>query len=415
MTSDFSRCRRIWSNVRLATLDPTVAAPYGLLENHALGIRDGIIAAIAPAGAVESAAADAQIIDGGGALLTPGLIDSHTHLVYGGHRADEFERRLQGASYQEIAKAGGGILATVRATRALSEAQLVAQARPRLLALLEEGVTTVEIKSGYGLTLADELKMLRAARQLAREFPVRIRTTLLAAHVVPPEFACNPDDWVELICSDLIPRVAGEGLAEAVDVFCEQIAFNPAQTERMFTAARDRGLGIKIHAEQLSPTGGAALAARFGAWSADHLECLDEAGVQALRQAGTVAALLPGAYYFLRETRKPPVELLRRCRVPMALATDLNPGTSPLASLRLMMNLGCVLFGLTPEEALLGVSRHAARALGLYDSLGMLAVGRSADMLLWDLDHPAQLAGQVGTPRPLQRIFAGEITHATTA
>ncbi len=415
MPPDFSSCQRIWTNLRLATIDPAVPAPYGLLDNHALGVRDGLIAVIAPAEGLDLETAGAEVIDGRGGLLTPGLIDSHTHLVYGGHRADEFERRLQGASYQEIARAGGGILATVRGTRSLSEAKLIEQARPRLLALIEEGVTTVEIKSGYGLTLEDELKMLRAARELGREFPVRIRTTLLAAHVVPPEFATNPEGWVELICRELIPRVAEEQLAEAVDVFCEAIAFDPAQTERMFHAAIDCGLGIKVHAEQLSATGGAALAARVGAWSADHLEYLDDAGVLAMREAGTVATLLPGAFYFLRETRKPPVNLLRRHGVPMALATDLNPGTSPLASLRLMMNMGCVLFGLTPEEALAGTTRHAAGALGLGDSLGMLAVGRKADMLLWDLDHPAQLAGQVGVPRPLQHIFAGEIIHATAA
>jgi imidazolonepropionase len=409
----FAHCDRMLVNVRLATLDPAVAAPYGVLEQHALGIYRGRIEAILPQQQIDLAGFCGQLIDGRGGWLTPGLIDCHTHLVHGGHRAREFEQRLLGSSYEQIAKAGGGILATVRATRELSPQQLLKQARPRLEALLAEGVTTVEIKSGYGLNSADELKMLRVAKALAQEYPVRISTSLLAAHCVPPEFCDQPDRYVELICEELLPQVVAENLADAVDVFCEKIAFSLEQSERIFAAARKAGLGIKAHAEQLSASGAAQLAARYGAWSADHLEYLDEAGVLALKAAGTVATLLPGAFYFLRESRKPPVELLRRHGVPMALATDLNPGTSPLASIRLMMNMGCTLFGLSPEETLAGVTRNAARALGLGDSLGTLQVGKQADLLLWDIDHPAQLAGEVGSIRPQQRMVQGEITYVS--
>ncbi len=352
-----------------------------------------------------------DVTDAGGACLTPGLIDSHTHLIWGGNRAHEYELRLKGASYEEITRSGGGILSTVTKTRALEEEELVSQSAPRLEALLKEGVTTVEIKSGYGLNVADELKMLSAAAQLEASRPVRIRKTLLAAHAVPPEYRDDADSYIELVCGELIPRVAGEGLADAVDVFCENIAFTVTQAEKIFEAARKTGLGIKAHTEQLSNSGGTELAARFSAWSADHLEHLDEAGIKALQKSGTVATLLPGAFYFLGETQKPPVELLRRYRVQMALATDLNPGTSPLASLLLMMNMGCVLFGLTPEEALSGTTRNAARALGLENIIGILSVGREADMLLWDTDEPALLSCQFGGIPLLQRIYKGEISH----
>lgn len=412
MNCTISGCERLWINVRLATFDAAVEEPYGLLENHVLGIRGTAIEAIIPQEQADLAAFPGEVIDGKGALLTPGLIDCHTHLVYGGDRSAEFEKRLQGVGYEEISRAGGGILSTVGATRGLSEEELVRQARPRLEALVREGVTTVEIKSGYGLTAEDELKMLRAAGRLARELPVRVRTTLLAAHVVPPEYRKSPDDYVDLVCRELIPRVAREGLADAVDVFCETIAFSPSQAERLFRSAREHGLGIKVHAEQLSNSGSAALAARFGAWSADHLEYLDEAGAQALRAAGTAAVLLPGPFYFLRGTRKPPVDSLRRLGVPMALATDLNPGSSPLASLRLMMNMGCTLFGLTAEEALAGVTRNAALALGLGDRLGTLTVGKEADLLLWDVANPARLVCEVGWGAPLQRLLRGEYLHA---
>jgi len=343
--------------------------------------------------------------------LTPGLIDSHTHLIWGGTRTHEYELRLQGASYEDIARSGGGILSTVTATRALEEDELVAQSAPRLEALLKEGVTTIEIKSGYGLNVFDELKMLRAAAQLEASWPVRVRKTLLAAHAVPPEFQNDADSYIEMICEELIPMAAAEGLADAVDVFCENIAFTVTQAERIFEAARKAGLGIKAHAEQLSNSGGSELAARFSAWSADHLEYLDEAGIMALQKSGTVATLLPGAFYFLGETQKPPVELLRHHQVPMALASDLNPGTSPFASLLLMMNMGCRLFGLTPEEALAGTTRVAARALGMDNRIGILQVGRDADMLLWDTDELALLSCQFGGIPLTQRIFKGEISH----
>ena len=411
MLNIWQQCERIWINARLATMDPQIPGPYGILEQGAIGIRKGRIQSLAPLAQLDLDALPAQLIDAQGGWLTPGLIDSHTHLVYGGQRSAEFTQRLAGESYAEIARAGGGILATVAATRSLSQQQLTDLARPRLAALIAEGVTTVEIKSGYGLSVADELKMLRAARSLGDELPVRIRTTLLAAHAIPPEYRSESDAYVALICDELLPQVVAEGLAEAMDVFCEEIAFSAAQTERLLQAAQEHGLGIKLHAEQLSNSGASLLGASYGAWSVDHLEQLDAAGISALKQAGTVATLLPGAFYFLRETCLPPIARLREQQVPMALATDLNPGSSPLASLRLMMNMGCVLFGLSPAEALAGVTRHAACALGLGDQIGILAPGYRADMLLWDIDHPDQLAAEVGTFAPHQRIFGGEICH----
>ena len=411
MNQNLHNCEKIWINAQIATMDSEVSAPYGLLKAHSIGVEKGNILFLAPTSELDLKEFQGEIIDAQGALLTPGLIDSHTHLVYGGQRASEFSQRLQGASYAEIAKNGGGILSTVTATRALDENQLVEQSRPRLEALLAEGVTTVEIKSGYGLTLKDELKMLRAAGTLAAAYPLRLRRTLLAAHTVPPEYKNSPGQYVDLVCNEIIPQVAAAKLAEAVDVFCETIAFSLQQSEQIFAAACKAGLGIKVHAEQLSNSHASALAASYNAWSVDHLEYLDEAGVAALQQAQTVATLLPGPFYFLGETRKPPVELLRKYQIPMALASDLNPGSSPLASLRLMLNLGCILFGLTPAEALRGVTTHAASALGLEKSIGTLRVGMAADMLLWDIDDPAQLAYQFGEKSLKQRIFAGEISH----
>ncbi len=412
MAATTCSAQKIWINTDLATLDPSVEAPYGMLTNHAIGVRNGKIEFITPMNGFDLDRVTGELIDAGGACMTPGLIDSHSHLIYGGQRAGEFSQRLGGASYAEISRAGGGILATVAATRSLSEAKLVEQARPRLEALLAEGVTTVEIKSGYGLTVKDELKMLRAARTLADDYPVRLRSTLLAAHALPPEFQGDAEAYIELICKELIPRVAQEQLAEAVDVFCEPIAFSLAQCEKIFIAAKEAGLGIKAHVEQLSNSQGAALAARFSAWSVDHLEYLDAAGIAALQQSGSVATLLPGAFYFLGASKKPPVEALRQARIPLALASDLNPGSSPLASLRLMMNMGCVLFGLNPEEALLGTTRNAAAALGLGATIGTLRVGKAADMLLWPIEDPAQLSYQFGALAPRQRIFAGEICDA---
>ena len=348
---------------------------------------------------------------GRGGVMTPGLVDCHTHLVYAGDRAGEFEQRLEGVSYEQIARAGGGILSSVRATRAASEDQLIAASLPRLDALLADGVTTVEIKSGYGLTLADELKMLRVARRLGELRPVRVMTTLLGAHALPPEYAGRADDYVRLVCEQMIPAAAREGLADAVDVFCEGIGFSPAQCERIFQAAQEHGLAIKAHAEQLSNLGGSALAARYGALSADHVEYLDEAGVRAMAEAGTVAVLLPGAFQVLRETQLPPIELLRQYGVPMAVASDANPGTSPICLPTLMAHLACTLFRLTPREALAGMTAHAARALGLPE-LGRIAVGAPADLCLWDIRQPAELAYAVQAGRLRQRIFCGEITHA---
>lgn len=398
---------RLWINARLATLDLAVPGPYGLHESWAIGVRGERIAAIVPSDAAAVRSFRGEVTDCGGRLITPAFIDCHTHLVFGGARAAEWEMRLAGVPYAEIAKRGGGILSTVRATRALTEDQLVEAALPRLRALAAEGVTCVEIKSGYGLTLKDELKMLRAARRLATLVPVEVSPTLLAAHAVPPEFAGRADDYVALVCDAMIPAAAKEKLAEAVDVFCESIAFTPDQCERVFAAARKHHLQIKGHVEQLSNSGGAELIARYGGWSADHLEYLDEAGVQALAKAGTIAVLLPGAFYFLRERQKPPVEQLRAARVPMAVATDLNPGTSPFASLRLAMNMACVLFELTPEESLAAATREAARALGRADRLGTLAVGKRADFLVWDATHPAELVCQLGVNPLRERVFRG--------
>jgi imidazolonepropionase len=348
---------------------------------------------------------------GSGGVMTPGLIDCHSHLVYAGNRAEEFEQRLEGVSYAEIAKAGGGILSTVRATRAASEDELLAQSLPRLQALLADGVTTLEIKSGYGLSTQDELKMLRVARRLGELLPVRVITTLLAAHALPPEFAHDSDGYIRLVCEEIIPAAAAEGLADAVDVFCEHIGFSPAQCERVFQAAQRHGLPIKAHAEQLSNQGASALVARFGGLSADHIEFLDEAGVQAMAAAGTVATLLPGAFHCLRETQLPPIELLRQYGVPMAVASDANPGTAPICFPTLNLNLACTLFRLTPREALAGMTAHAARALGKSE-LGRIAVGHPADLCLWDVQQPAELAYAIQPGRLRQRIFNGALSYA---
>ncbi|MBY0513294.1 MAG: imidazolonepropionase [Gemmataceae bacterium] len=398
---------RLWVNVRIATLDPAVPAPYGLRDGWALATRGDRVAAILPHDAPQLRTFAGPVVDVRGRWVTPGFIDCHTHLVFGGSRASEWEMRLGGVPYAEIAKRGGGILSTVRATRELNEDQLVAAALPRLHALAAEGVTCVEIKSGYGLTTADELKMLRAARRVAEVVGVEVSPTLLAAHATPPEFAGRADDYVSLIVAEMIPAAARDGLAEAVDVFCEHIAFSVTQCDRIFAAARNHHLVVKGHVEQLSNQHGAELVARHGGWSADHVEYLDDAGVTALAAAGTAAVLLPGAFYFLRETQRPPVERLRAAGVPVAVATDLNPGTSPFASLRLAMNQACVLFGLTPEEALAGVTRHAARALGRADRLGTLAAGKQADFLVWDVTHPAEIVCALGVNPLVSRVVRG--------
>ena len=387
--------RQVWMNAKIATLQADAEAAYGLLEDGALVEEDGRIAWVGPRGALPAALrAGAVEHDAQGALITPGLVDCHTHLVWAGDRAGEFEARLKGASYEEIARAGGGIVSTVEATRAAGEEELLAQSRRRLRELLAEGVTTLEIKSGYGLSEEAEAKCLRVARRLGELEQVTVRTTFLGAHALPPEFKGRPDDYVAAVCA-MLPRLHAQGLVDAVDAFCETIGFSPAQTRRVFDTARQLGLPVKLHAEQLSDSGGAALAASYQALSIDHLEWLSEDGARAMAAAGSVAVLLPGAFYFLREKRVPPVDLLRRHGVPIAVSTDCNPGTSPCTSLLLMLNMACTLFRLTPEEALAGVTRNAARALGLTDR-GVLAPGLRADLVLWDVRSPAQLAYALG-------------------
>jgi imidazolonepropionase len=396
---------RLFRNARLLTcVEPGLSG----IEKGLIAARDGVIVYAGP----ETEApgfSGADEIDCEGRWITPGLIDCHTHLIHAGNRAGEFERRLAGASYEEIAQAGGGIRSTMTATRAASEAELVESALPRLDALIAEGVTTVEIKSGYGLTLDDELKMLRAARRLGGERPVRVSPTFLGAHAVPPEYREDADGYIDLVCETMIPAIADQGLADAVDVFCEGIGFTPAQTERVFAAAKSHGLKPKIHAEQLSNQSGAALAAGYGALSADHLEHLDEEGVQAMAASGTVAVLLPGAFYFMRETKVPPVDALRDAGVLIALATDCNPGTSPMTSILLAMNMGATLFRLTVEECILGVTRNAARALGLAERIGTLEAGRACDLAIWDIEEPAELVYRIGFNPLHQRVFAGAV------
>ena len=392
------KCDWLISNLHLATQMDT-GNPYGAIEHAALAFAGSRIIYAGPERDMPDLAAK-HSLDGRGRWATPGLVDCHTHLVYGGSRADEFEQRLEGASYEEIARAGGGIPSTVNATRQASEEALYQSGRQRLLRLIEEGVTTVEIKSGYGLDLANELKMLRVARRLGTTLPVTVRTTFLGAHALPPEYSvAGADAYIEMLCQDMLPEIARLGLADAVDVFCETVGFNPAQAERVFTAALQHQLPVKGHVEQLSDLKGAVLTARFNALSADHLEYLKASDVPALAAANTVAVLLPGAYYFLRETQLPPVAELRTHRVPIALATDLNPGTSPMASLLTAMNQACVQFRLTPEEALRATTRNGALALGLTDR-GQLAEQQQADVALWDIDTPAELSYGLNYHRP---------------
>jgi imidazolonepropionase len=399
----------LWVGGHLATLAGN--EPYGIIEDGALAVRRGRIAWVGP-----EADLPKDVLQRVGtvhrldqAWVTPGLIDCHTHLVYAGNRAREFEMRLNGATYEEIARAGGGILSTVKAVRAAGEDELLAQSAPRLKALQSEGVTTVEIKSGYGLDTAAELKMLRVARRLGREHPVAVHPTFLGAHALPPEYADRPEAYIDLVVEEMLPAVAAENLAAAVDVFCENIAFSAAQTERVFAAATRLGLPVKLHAEQLSDQKGAVLAARYKALSADHLEYIQADGIAALAAKGTVAALLPGAFHFLRETRKPPVAQFRRAGVPMALATDCNPGTSPCTSPLLMMNMACVDFGLTPAEALAGFTVHAARALAVASERGTLEVGKQADLAVWDIQTPAELAYRLGGNPCRMVVKAGQI------
>ncbi|WP_114969563.1 imidazolonepropionase [Rhodoferax ferrireducens] len=383
----------VWHSLRLA---PGALADHTAEVPTALAVQQGRITWMGDDQALPAAFAALPRYDARGALTTPGLVDCHTHLVYGGQRANEFAMRLAGASYEEVAKAGGGIVSSVLATRAASEDALYAQAAPRLEQLLNDGVCAIEIKSGYGLSLAHEAKQLRVARRLGLDYGVTVRTTFLGAHALPPEYAGRSQDYIDLVCKEMLPALAAEGLVDAVDVFCERIAFSLAETEQVFRAAQALGLPLKLHAEQLSDMDGSALAARYGALSCDHIEHLSAEGITAMRAAGTVAVLLPGAYYSLRDTQAPPIAALRAAGVPMAVSTDHNPGTSPALSLLLMANMACTLFRLTVPEALAGITCHAARALGLQETHGALAVGRPANFVLWDLREPAELVYWLG-------------------
>jgi imidazolonepropionase len=396
----------MWKSARLATMAEGRPG-LGVVERGLVAARDGRIVyagAEADAPALEAS----EIVDCAGRWITPGLVDCHTHIVYGGDRAHEFELRLAGASYAEIARAGGGIVSTMRATRSASEEALVAQALPRVDALIAEGVTTMEVKSGYGLDRDSEMKSLRAARRLGEVRPLSVSTTFLGAHAIPPEAKGDGDGYITTVCEDMLPVVAAARLADSVDAFCETIGFTPDQVARVFEAARAHGLPVKLHAEQLSNQKGAELAARFGAQSADHLEHVDEEGIAALVRSGTVAVLLPGAFYFVRETHKPPVDALRRAGAHIALASDSNPGTSPLTSLLLAMNMGATLFRLTVEECLLGITREAARALGRLETVGTLETGKSCDLAIWDIERPAELVYRIGFNPLHQRIWQGD-------
>ncbi|CNL16661.1 imidazolonepropionase [Yersinia aleksiciae] len=397
-------CDSLWYGADIVTMR---GGKYHLIPQGAMAVADGKIVWIGPHDELPAFNASREVVYQGG-LITPGLIDCHTHLVFGGDRSAEFEQRLNGVSYAEIAAQGGGIISTVKATRNTREQQLLEQALFRLKPLLAEGVTCIEIKSGYGLDLDSEMKMLRVARRLGELLPITVKTTCLAAHALPPEFAGRADDYIDFVCHTIIPQVAAEGLADAVDAFCEHLAFSPAQVERVFLAAQQAGLPVKLHAEQLSALNGSTLAAKYHALSADHLEYVTESDVQAMDKAGTVAVLLPGAYYLLRETQCPPIELFRQYSVPMALASDANPGTSPALSLRLMLNMACTLFRMTPEEALAGVTCHAAKALGLQESQGTLETGKLANWVHWPLSRPAELAYWLGGQLPVMVVFQGE-------
>jgi imidazolonepropionase len=405
-----TRVDRIWHQCRLATLAPSRQG-LGVVDDGLIAANDGRIVYAGPARDAPSALDAKERIDCAGRWITPGLIDCHTHLVYGGNRAHEFEQRLAGASYEEIARAGGGIVSTVKATRQASVGQLVEAALPRLDALIAEGVTTIEIKSGYGLELNTERRQLQAARRLGDERAVAVRTTFLGAHTVPPEMAGNKGGYIDALCDEMLPAIATEGLADAVDAFCEGIAFSPEQTAQVFAKAQALGLPLRLHADQLSNLHGAALAARFGALSADHLEFADEDGIAAMARAGTVAVVLPGAFYFIREKQLPPIDAMRRHGVPIALATDCNPGTSPLTSLLLTMNMGATLFRLTVDECIAAVTREAARALGLFDQIGSLEMGKRCDLAIWNIERPAELVYRMGF-NPLHiRVWRGA-SHA---
>ena len=402
----------VWIDVNIATMDPTNSAAYGAITDAALAVKDGKIAWVGPRKDLpEFDVFDTPVYRGKGGWLTPGLIDAHTHLVFAGSRADEFEMRLEGASYEDIVRAGGGIISTVKACRQADEAELFELGRQRLNALAKEGVTTVEIKSGYGLDTETEIKLLKVARELGKHHHVDVKTTFLGAHAIPPEFKDNVEGYVDLVINQMLPAVIEQGLADAADVFCENIAFNLDQTERVLTAAKDAGLEIKLHAEQLSNMGGSAMAAKLGAKSVDHIEYLDEAGVKALAASGTCATLLPGTFYFLRETQMPPIELLRKHQVPIVVASDFNPGSSPICSTLLMLNMACTLFRLTPEEALKGITINASKALGVEQNLGVIAAGMQADFCLWDITTPARLAYSYGVNPCKEVVKNGQLVH----
>ncbi|TPE53363.1 imidazolonepropionase [Maribrevibacterium harenarium] len=398
----------LWLGANIATMK---GGQYNLIEQGAIGVRNGHIAWIGVQGDLPEGYEAKQTYHLEGGLITPGLVDCHTHLIFGGNRANEFEMRLNGASYQDIANAGGGIISSVKATRAASVAELVATAQPRLASLMADGVTTVEIKSGYGLNLQSEIDMLRAAKALLDANPVDVKTTCLAAHALPPEYAGRADDYINYLCDEVLPKVAQLGLADAVDAFCEGIGFSVAQTERYFNAATQLDLPVKLHAEQLSSLGGSTMAAGFRALSVDHLEYVTEEDVQAMAAAGTVAVILPGAFYMLRETQKPPIELFRKHKVPMAIATDANPGTAPVLSLRLMMNMACTLFGMTPEEALAGATLYGAKALGVDHQVGSLEVGKKANFIHWNVSAPGELSYWLGGQLLQRRVYLGEVSE----
>lgn len=401
----------IWLNANLATMQGE--RPYGTVLDGAIAVEGGRIAWIGERSALPSSPEQLAhaVHDAGSAWITPGLVDCHTHVVYGGNRANEFEQGLKGATYEDIARSGGGIVSTVRATRDASQEELLASAAKRLVQWTREGATVVEIKSGYGLDLETELRMLRVARRLGERVPLAVKTTFLAAHALPEEFRGRPDDYIQFVCGESMSAAVSEELVDAVDAFCERIAFTPEQVARVFDAATRHGLRVKMHADQLSDLGGAALAARYGALSADHLEYTNAIGIDAMARAGTVAVLLPGAFYFLRETQRPPVDELRRRKVPIAVATDCNPGSSPLTSPLLTLNLACTQFRLTPEEALSGMTVHAARALGMQTNHGTLEQGKQADFALWEIVQPAELAYAIGANPCVATVRAGKVVH----
>ncbi len=415
MMSSTACATGVWRHLRLVPELAVPDVPLAAGAWAAVVVEGGMLRWVGPQSAVPAAYAALPQFDGGGALATPGLVDCHTHLVYGGQRANEFAMRLAGASYEEVAKAGGGIVSSVNATRAASEDELFELAKPRLQALLDEGVCAIEIKSGYGLALAHERKQLRVARRLGEALGVTVRTTFLGAHALPPEFAGRSQDYIDLVCNEMLPALVAEGLVDAVDVFCERIAFTLAETEQVFRAAQQLGIPVKLHAEQISDMGGSQLAARYGALSCDHIEHLSQAGIDAMKASGTVAVLLPGAYYTLRDTQVPPIAALRAAGVPMAVSTDHNPGTSPVLSLLLMANMACTLFRLTVPEALAGITQHAARALGLQDTHGLLASHRPANFVLWPFAQAAELAYWFGHKPACTIVRQGRVVQGAPA